>query len=411
MLARRARVGDTVEAVLASPLLRRPLLELYGMLALGDTIWSGTVPLSPVYRDHLGLTATMTGVLVAVYSVAVCLVSLPAGAVADRFGARRVTLASSAVMTGGVLLQSFPDSLGLLMAGRALTGLGFGALWVAGVTLIGQVAPPELRSRALSATIVIAGVGVSIGPAYAGAAVDALGLVTPFLLLAAASGALTVALASAPSRAAVAMPARASFGTALRLSRRDTLVLAGLTAMSVPAFINNATNFQLSLDLAARGVSTARTGLVFAAGAIAFTVAGALVTRRAERLANVTTAAITTAIFASLLALPLASASPILLTAFVLARAPVAAILFCISVPLANRGADRAGIGSGAVLGLLNVVWAISAVVAPVAAGLLADSLGRRSVYAGLVVACAVGASAFLALRRQSPIARSVVEA
>ena len=84
-------------------------------------------------------------------------------------------------------------------------------------------------------------------------------------------------------------------------------------------------------------------------------------------------------------------------------RAPLFAILFCISFPLGAAGADRAGIGRGVVLGLLNGVWALANVIGPIAGGALADLAGRSAVY--VLLAASSAAAAVWLLPKRSAVA------
>ena len=79
-------------------------------------------------------------------------------------------------------------------------------------------------------------------------------------------------------------------------------------------------------------------------------------------------------------------------------------MLFGISFPLAAWGADRAGIGRGVVLGLLNGVWAAANVIGPIAGGALAEVAGRSAVYLLLVGASLVAAACLLPRRRAAPV-------
>src|SRR6202042_2446966 len=57
-----------------------------------------------------------------------------------------------------------------------------------------------------------------------------------------------------------------------------------------------------------------------------------------------------------------------------------------VSYPLAARSQAGTGAGAGMVMGLLNLVWALSMTVGPIAAGWLEQALGVRS--ALVVTAC-----------------------
>jgi MFS family permease len=67
---------------------------------------------------------------------------------------------------------------------------------------------------------------------------------------------------------------------------------------------------------------------------------------------------------------------------------PVQSVLYGVGYPLGADGADRAGVGQGLVLGVINLSWGIGAVVGPVAGASLADLLGNRASFTALAVSC-----------------------
>jgi hypothetical protein len=90
------------------------------------------------------------------------------------------------------------------------------------------------------------------------------------------------------------------------------------------------------------------------------------------------------------LVLPLGSAA---FATMLVLIAPILSVLYGVGYPMGADGADRAGLGHGLALGLVNLVWGIGAVVGPVTGGALAGFAGDRAAYlvlAGLCLAAAV---------------------
>nr|WP_051054660.1 MFS transporter [Frankia sp. QA3] len=158
-----------------------------------------------------------------------------AGAGADRDGPARPFAVGLLFFCAGLLVAALAPTMGVLVVGRALQGLGGGAIPAIAYATIGRVYPAELRPRVfavLSTAWVVPGLG---GPALAG-------------LLAAHAGwrwifggllPLTVAAGGIPLRALRAMPGRQGGGNvpipfipAVRISAGAGLVLAGLTNRS-----------------------------------------------------------------------------------------------------------------------------------------------------------------------------------
>ncbi len=102
--------------------VHRSLVAVYGLLIAGDVLWSALFPLGPAYRDEFGLSATEVGILLAVFPVAVLVVSLPAGQLADRVGPLKVTMVSAAILAAGAIGQAFAPDFGTLLVSRALPG-------------------------------------------------------------------------------------------------------------------------------------------------------------------------------------------------------------------------------------------------------------------------------------------------
>jgi MFS family permease len=80
-------------------------------------------------------------------------------------------------------------------------------------------------------------------------------------------------------------------------------------------------------------------------------------------------------------------------------------VLWTVSYPLAATAAERRGIGLGAAVGLLNGIWAATAVLGPLGAGLAAEHLGARAAFGLTEAACAAAlavtvAAAWLPARR-----------
>ena len=69
------------------------------------------------------------------------------------------------------------------------------------------------------------------------------------------------------------------------------------------------------------------------------------------------------------------------MVAFLIVRGPVSAVIYTVTFPLGVRGGREAGIGVATMAALLNIVWALSTLVAPIVAGALAQTVGDRAAY------------------------------
>jgi MFS family permease len=165
--------------------VRRPVvLLLYAAVFVGEAMWSAIVPLVPAFAHRFSLSPLQSGVLLASATVAILLVSVPAGMIGERLGARRVTLAAMAVLALADAGQGLAGTFWELLAARTLFGVGFGALWTTGIAWLSE-ATGERQAQALSLTVTTAGLGAVAGPAFAGALVQRFGLAAPFAVAAA----------------------------------------------------------------------------------------------------------------------------------------------------------------------------------------------------------------------------------
>jgi MFS family permease len=105
----------------ASPLIRLamfrdPVLSAsLAMSALVSTVMMATLVVGPFYLSRaLGLNAALVGLVLSVGPLVVALTGVPAGRLADRFGAQRITIAGLiGVAVGSFMLSMLPATLGI----------------------------------------------------------------------------------------------------------------------------------------------------------------------------------------------------------------------------------------------------------------------------------------------------------
>lgn len=105
----------------ASPLIRlamfgdRALSASLAMSALVSTMMMATLVVGPFYLSRaLGLEAALVGLVLSVGPLVVALTGVPAGRIADRFGAQRVTIVGLiAIAAGSFILSIMPATLGI----------------------------------------------------------------------------------------------------------------------------------------------------------------------------------------------------------------------------------------------------------------------------------------------------------
>jgi MFS transporter, DHA1 family, solute carrier family 18 (vesicular amine transporter), member 1/2 len=375
----------------------RRLIALVSLLVAVDLmLWSAIVPLIPHYRSELGLTKIESGWLVAAFSLAVVVVAIPVGHLADRIGARRVVAVGGVAMAAATLGLGFAGSFWLLLAARAVQGVGDAAVWGAGVAWVAARAPADRRGEAVSFSNAAAVAGVITGPFIGGIATSTFGIRPTFSAVAAVSLALALwALAETDVQAEPER--RVSVRAAIAAAFSESLILASVVMILAVSVIGGALQVLVPLHLSAEGVARSGIGAAYSVGAMFGAVAIIASGRAGDRFGRIPLAAGACAVLAvltGLLALPLGAA---LVVAVVIAVGPVQSILYAVGYPLSADGADRAQLGHGIAIGIVNLTWGVGAVVGPVAGPGAAQVLGDRASYILLAMLAAVAAAAIAA--------------
>lgn len=367
--------------------MRRTVAPIYGLFLLETLVWIAIVPLAPTFADEFGLSGVETGMILAASSLAALVVALPLGVLADRFGARQVTIASACLFTLATLGQGLADDFWSLLAARTAFGIAFGALWGAGASWLSNSLSDDRRAGALAAATTVAGVGFTLGPVLAGVVADRFDTGTPFVALAIVAAVVTSTLffaAPAATDDVTQQPLR----EVLRLVRRDELVLAGIAIIVLIGLVGGGVNLLVPLQLRENGASSAEIGLLFSAASFVYTVVSAIVARLGARSATLRVGGVAALLAGLSIVLVLTSSSTLAAVAFVLLRAAPWSTMDTIIYPLAAAGAHRSALGRGSVMGLVMLGWAAASTVGPLLAGGIADAAGARAAYAVMIAFC-----------------------
>ena len=373
--------------------MRRTLLALYALILVGEIAWQQLIPLAPDLKEGLGLDATRTGILLAATPLAIVAVSLPAGLATDRFGAPWLTVASTSLCGAACVAQGvLSDSYVALIMCRIVFGLGFAFTWTAGLSWLTDTAGIQHRARTLSIVIALAGISSFLGPGFAGLLAERTGPGLPFTLAGLALLVLAVGLTGRARGAARVTVEHTALRNSIGRAVRSRLAVAGLVTMTAGGLVMSAINLLVPLDLDAGGIGSAGIGAAYAAAACFFTLTGIVGARLGDRVASPVLGGVTLLGLATLTLLPRVRDDPASIVTFLLARAPFTALLFASAFAVALAGADDVGVGRGAMMGLLNLVWAAASFGGPPLAGALHDSAGREFAWialTGLMVAAA----------------------
>src|SRR5258708_3745315 len=226
----------------------------------------------PTYAPRFGLSGFQQGMVLGAIGLATLAVSVPAGVLSDRFGARRLTLWAGLLMAIAIFAQSLATDFPMLLGSRLVFGIGYGVVWTAGLSWIASTGP---AGSGLSGSVASAGVGGVAGPAASGALVQSFGLAIPLLAAAAGFALITIALGLLRMPARSAAPSAASFRAAasLRAAAADRNTICAAAAIVTAGVTTGVSALLVPAQLHAAGASPGRIGLYFSIAAMSF-VAG-----------------------------------------------------------------------------------------------------------------------------------------
>jgi MFS family permease len=358
---------------------------LYGLVFASSATQYAIVPILPVYAHRLALSGLQQGALLSATGLATLAFALPAGALSDRFGPRRLTLCAGGLMAAALLIQGVAPIFPALLTSRLVFGAGFGMIWTAGLTWLAAAAP---GGSSLGGSVASAGAGGALGPALSGAGVQFFGLAIPFLAAALFCAAITAGLGLLRMPEPATPPAP-PVGASLRAAVTDNNTISAGAAIVVAGVTTGVAALLVPARLHAAGASSGQIGLVFSVAGVLFVIGSTLTAVAGDRAVRVPVA------FAGMLILALAvspaalSSAPAAIVGMLCAATATRSVLWTVAYPLGATGAERSGAGLGVVMGLLNGVWAVTALLSPLVAGLATEHLSARVVF-GLTEALCV---------------------
>jgi MFS family permease len=367
-----------------------PRAIFFGIVFVAAALQLSIGPLLPDYVHRFGLSALGAGAIVGAVGVTILGVALPAGHLADRFGARRLTIVAGSLLAIGALVQAAAPSFVLLIAARLVFGLGYGVLWTAGLAWLAGFG----RSRSgIGVAVACSGVGGVAGPAFVGFLASQLGVAAPAAICGAVLVLLTLGFVACPSGLRAPLRSDRPVAAQLRFAFRDSRFIAALVAVVVAGISTTIATLIVPIDLHAQGFSASAIGIAFSFAGMVYVFVTVLSSiKQSGRFAASTAFAASFVIIVTLMPAALSATTDAVL-AMLLASTAIRAILWTSAYPLGVASAEQQHIGAGVVTGMLNLVWAATTVVAPLVAGFMDARSGSRAT----VAVAQVGISLFLA--------------
>ena len=145
------------------------------MLSANATLFAVTVGVGvlvahlPLVLESQGESAARSGYSFAIFAlVAILVMASPVGAASDRFGRFVPLLGGLAGVAAGLAVLGIAESYGVIAAGMAVFGLGYGLIFPAATALVTEAAGPGRRGMAFGVFYAVYSLGVAVGSAGSG---------------------------------------------------------------------------------------------------------------------------------------------------------------------------------------------------------------------------------------------------
>jgi MFS family permease len=216
--------------------LSRPVLILQAGNALNYFGYGIVLPFEIIYLHQIrGFPTSTAGLVLAATMGTAAIVTLPTGALADRFSAKAIVVAGGWVSALGYAGFAFVERPWQAFACSIVGGAGFGAAGTANRTLVVRLISPEQRAAAFALNRVAGNFGIGAGATVGGFIVASAQRLSSFQILYFVDvvtfvGFALIVLAAVPSPRAVTATAADASGAGFRAVARDRLFLTVIAA-------------------------------------------------------------------------------------------------------------------------------------------------------------------------------------
>lgn len=339
----------------------------------------------PTLAQAFGASFQQVQWVVLAYLLAITTLVVGAGRLGDIIGRRRLLLHGIALFTVASVLCGIAPTLGLLVAARAVQGVGAAIMMALTMAMVGETVPKDRLGSAMGLLGTMSALGTALGPSAGGVLIAGFGWRAIFLV-GAPLGLLTFVLARRhlPDTARVPGADRASFDVT------GTLLLAATLAAYALAMTLGRGHFGL-LNAALLSAAAVGTGL--------FVLAQSKVVSPLVRLAMFRDVTLSASLVASGLVATVMMAT-LVVGPFYLARGlGLDAVWVGLVLALGPVSAALAGVPAGGIVERMGAARTVVAGLAGMAAGctLLASAPATFGVagYAGSIVVLTIGYALF----------------
>jgi EmrB/QacA subfamily drug resistance transporter len=149
------------------------------MSSLGTSIANVSLP---TLAQALNASFQQVQWIVIAYLLAITTLIVSVGRLGDITGRRRLLIAGILVFTLASALSGIAPTLGLLIAARAIQGLGAAIMMALTMAFVGETVPKERTGSAMGLLGTMSAVGTSLGPSLGGVLIASLGWRAIFLI-------------------------------------------------------------------------------------------------------------------------------------------------------------------------------------------------------------------------------------
>jgi EmrB/QacA subfamily drug resistance transporter len=142
----------------------------------------------PAIQKEFAVNAIQLGWIATSLLLAMAVVMVPIGKIADIYGRKKIFIWGAALNTLASLFACIVGSVETLIASRVMQGLGMSMSGVSSLAILTSVFPPQNRGKAMGIYVSAVYIGLSVGPFAGGIFTQHIGWRSLFLLMALFSG-------------------------------------------------------------------------------------------------------------------------------------------------------------------------------------------------------------------------------